>query len=251
VTWWDPGVLELDRQPTYGLRREELIAKDAAPGVVEAGHEAFAAWRVAREAAVEQGSRPTHRVVTIRARAAQLAAPAAAPDPAGDRPGVSAEDVRVETVPRPEGLAAGGVRFGALVHAVLALVPLDAAPAAVDAVAAQQARILAAEAAEAQAAARLVSAALAHAAFVPLRDAAARGGLRREVPVALAESTGVIVEGVVDAAFRTPDGWVVVDFKTDADPGEALDAYRGQIRLYARAIARATGQPASGLLLRL
>ncbi len=251
VTWWDPGVLELDRQPTYGLRREELIAKDAAPGVVEAGHEAFAAWRVAREAAVEQGSRPTHRVVTIRARAAQLAAPTAAPDPAGDRPGVSAEDVRVETVPRPEGLAAGGVRFGALVHAVLALVPLDATPAAVDAVAAQQARVLAAEAAEAQAAARLVSAALAHAALVPLRDAAARGALRREVPVALAESTGVIVEGVVDAAFRTPDGWVVVDFKTDADPGEALDAYRGQIRLYARAIARATGQPASGLLLRL
>ena len=42
VTWWDPGVLDLDRQPTFGLRREELIAKDAAPGVVDAGREAFA-----------------------------------------------------------------------------------------------------------------------------------------------------------------------------------------------------------------
>ena len=46
----------------------------------------------------------------------------------------------------------------------------------------------------------------------------------------------------MDAAFETDAGWVVVDFKTDADPGEALDAYLGQVRLYARAIAdRATG----------
>ena len=73
VTWWDPARLDLDRQPSFGLRREELIAKDAAPGVVDAGLEAFHGWKVAREAAVEQGSRPSHRVVTVRARAAQLA----------------------------------------------------------------------------------------------------------------------------------------------------------------------------------
>ena len=71
------------------------------------------------------------------------------------------------------------------------------------------------------------------------------------MPVALAEPDGAIVEGVVDAAFETDAGWVVVDFKTDADPGEALDAYLGQVRLYARAIAAATGRPASGILLRL
>ena len=47
VTWWDPARLDLDRQPTFGLRREELIAKDAAPGVVDAGLEAFRGWRVA------------------------------------------------------------------------------------------------------------------------------------------------------------------------------------------------------------
>ena len=93
----------------------------------------------------------------------------------------------------------------------------------------------------------MVSGALAHAAFTPLRDAARRAALRREVPVALAEPTGAIVEGVVDAAFETDAGWVVVDFKTDADPGDALDAYLGQVRLYARAIATATGRSASGL----
>ncbi|MEO5820238.1 MAG: UvrD-helicase domain-containing protein [Vicinamibacteraceae bacterium] len=261
VTWWDPGVLELDRQPTFGLRREELIAKDAEPGVVDAGLEAFAQWRVAREGAVEQGSRPTHRVVTARARAAQLAESATFVDAPGDAPGPTPGRapgdgsggiaVAVEAIPRPDGIAAAGARFGALVHAVLALVPLDALPAAVTAMAAQQARVLAADAAETDGAARIVAAALAHAAFTPLRDAAARGALRREVPVALAEPTGAIVEGVVDAAFETEAGWVVVDFKTDADPGEALEAYLGQVRVYARAIATATGRPARGLLLRL
>jgi ATP-dependent exoDNAse (exonuclease V) beta subunit len=166
-------------------------------------------------------------------------------------PGDTSGDVRVEAIPRPGGIAAGGVRFGALVHAVLALVPLDAPPATVAAIAAQQARVLAADPSETDAAARVVSGALAHAAFTPLRDAASRGALRREVPVALAEPTGAIVEGVVDAAFETDAGWVVVDFKTDADPGAALDAYLGQVRLYARAIATATGRSASGLLLRL
>jgi ATP-dependent exoDNAse (exonuclease V) beta subunit len=246
VTWWDPSRLDLDRQPRYGLRREELIAKDAAPGVVLAGEEAFHAWKVRREAAIERGSTPTHRVVTARARAAQLASAATAD--AAPRP---AEDVRVDVIPRPADVAAGGVRFGALVHAVLALVPLDAAEATVAAVAAQQARVLAADPVETEAATRVVAAALAHPAFAPLRAAAGEGRLRREVPIALAEPDGPIVEGVIDAAYETGAGWVVVDFKTDADPAESLEAYLGQVRLYARAIAAATGRPAEGRLLRL
>ncbi len=247
VTWWDPARLDLDRQPRYGLRREELIAKDAAPGVVLAGEQAFQEWKVRREGAVERGSRPTHRVVTVRARAAQLARALAPADAGGD----PAADVRVDVIRRPADVAAGGVRFGALVHAVLALVPLDAAEATVAAVAKQQARVLAADPVETEAATRVVRAALIHAAFVPLRAAAGEGRLRREVPIALAEPDGQIVEGVIDAAYETATGWVVVDFKTDADPTEALDAYLGQIRLYARAIAAATGRPAEGRLVRL
>jgi hypothetical protein len=248
VTWWDPSRLALDRQPRYGLRREELIAKDAAPGVVEAAEDRYAAWTVAREAAIERGSRPAQRVVTVRARAAASSRGGASPPggPGGTEPAAGLVDI-----PRPDGIVVSGVRFGALVHAVLALVPLDAPSATIEAVAAQQARVLAAEAGETLAAARVIAGALGHPAFTPLRAAAAAGRLRREVPVALAEPGGAIVEGVSDAAFETEAGWVVVDFKTDADPGEALDAYLGQIRLYARAIATATGRPASGLLLRL
>jgi ATP-dependent exoDNAse (exonuclease V) beta subunit len=262
VTWWDPSRLALDVQPSFGLRREELIAKDAAPGVVNAGKEAFARWRVSREAAVEQGRRATHRVVTVRARAAQLAETAFAPGvtpgaPPGDPPGAAPGPapgqpaVRVEVIPRPAGIGASGVRFGALVHAVLAIVPFDADPPVVAAVAGQQARVLGADPAETEGATRVVAAALAHPAFTSLRAAATAGRLRREVPVALAEPDGPLVEGVVDAAFEHGDGWVVVDFKTDADPAEALDAYTGQVRLYARAIAGATGRPAHGILLRL
>ena len=55
----------------------------------------------------------------------------------------------------------------------------------------------------------------------------------------------------MDAAFETDAGWVVVDFKTDADPGEALDAYLGQVRLYARAIATATGRARTSCAYRL
>jgi hypothetical protein len=28
VVWWDPGALELDKKPTFGVRREDLIVKD-------------------------------------------------------------------------------------------------------------------------------------------------------------------------------------------------------------------------------
>ena len=41
---------------------------------------------------------------------------------------------------------------------------------------------------------------------------------------------------------------MVVDFKTDARPGESA-AYAAQLALYAEAIARATGEPAEAVLL--
>jgi hypothetical protein len=43
----------------------------------------------------------------------------------------------------------------------------------------------------------------------------------------------------------------VVDFKTDAEIGGRLEEYRRQVALYALAIERATGEPATGVLLRV
>ncbi len=56
-----------------------------------------------------------------------------------------------------------------------------------------------------------------------------------------------ILEGVVDLAFREPDGWVIVDYKTDVgtDPGfpRRRAAYRRQVDLYAAAWEAMTGEP--------
>ena len=63
---------------------------------------------------------------------------------------------------------------------------------------------------------------------------------------------GTLVEGVVDLAFEENGEWTVVDYKTDreiADKGE--EQYRRQLSIYAAAIERATGAPASAILVRL
>ena len=66
------------------------------------------------------------------------------------------------------------------------------------------------------------------------RNGGARGGPR-------------FVEGVIDLAFREPDGWVIVDYKTDVgdDPDfpRRRRAYRRQVELYAECWEAVTGEP--------
>ena len=73
-----------------------------------------------------------------------------------------------------------------------------------------------------------------------------------EVPFALerpADNGGIprLVEGVIDLAFREPDGWVIVDYKTDVgdDPDfpRRRRAYRRQVDLYAECWEEVTGEP--------
>jgi ATP-dependent exoDNAse (exonuclease V) beta subunit len=258
VVWWDPASLELDRAPNYGLRREELIAKDAPPAVIAEGQGRYYTWRANREGALERGATPSQRIVTVRARAATVAegeegehepehAPASEPQEV--LPPVEIVDVRAN---EGGGQRPSGVRFGALVHAVLALVPLDAGDEAVRRLAVQQARVLGASAAERDACVPAVLAALRHPLFDRARAARARGRLRRETPLAFLDTRHAIVEGVIDLAFEEDAGWVVVDFKTDHElAGVPLDTYRRQVALYAAGISRATGRPATGILLRL
>jgi len=72
----------------------------------------------------------------------------------------------------------------------------------------------------------------------------------REVPVA-AEIDGVLLEGFIDLLARTPDGLLVVDYKTDSVPTAAeLDAavlrYSVQGAAYALALETALGEPVTG-----
>ena len=146
----------------------------------------------------------------------------------------------------------GGQRFGELVHATLATVPLSADRAAIDAVAALQGRILAAPSDEVLAAGDTVERVLTHELLQRAREADDHGACRRETPVTLTLTDGSLIEGIVDLAFEEGGAWTIVDYKTDREIAGAGDArYRRQVALYASAIALATGQPATAVLIRV
>jgi ATP-dependent exoDNAse (exonuclease V) beta subunit len=145
------------------------------------------------------------------------------------------------------------VRFGVLVHAMLAGIDLDADAEAIRAAAALQARLVAAIGAEQAAAEETVRRALAHPLLRRAARAARAGRCRREVALTLAVESGTLVEGVADLAFCDEPAaqWTVVDFKTDRDIAGRLPEYRWQLGAYAEAVARATGRPARAVLLHL
>jgi len=74
---------------------------------------------------------------------------------------------------------------------------------------------------------------------------------RREMYVG-AQFGEVTVWGYVDAVFVNPDATLtLVDFKTDIEIASAQDAYKQQVALYVEAVRRATGRPATGVLLKV
>jgi ATP-dependent exoDNAse (exonuclease V) beta subunit len=145
----------------------------------------------------------------------------------------------------------GGRRFGALVHADLASVPLDGDRGMIRHLATVHGRILGATEEEIVAASEAVHAALAHPLMNQARDAARQGRCRREVPIVWRDASGVLIEGVVDLAFERPDGWTVIDFKTDEEFRGSESAYRRQVEMYASAIQAATGARVIPVLMRV
>ncbi|MFO0762643.1 MAG: UvrD-helicase domain-containing protein [Byssovorax sp.] len=255
VVWWDPAILDLDRQPEGGLRQQRILAADERGVVSEEGKLAHAAWAERRSALLEAGSTPTLPVLTATEIAEQeeLEAPMIGeldldPDAPAEEHAVAVEDTGVDRQRRPR-----GKRFGTLVHAVLAEVDLDAGREAVSAVARAQGRLFGASPEEVESASLAVAAALAHPLLRRAAESARRGDCRRETPVLLPLPGGAVVEGVIDLAFREPvEGgfaWTVVDFKTDVELLGRKGKYQTQVLLYVRAIAEATGESAQGALL--
>ena len=242
VVWWDPHVLTLDVPARFGIRQAELLSKNAPKHVVADDLDRYHAWRRRRGDIVAKAEVPSVNVVTVTELARRQLA---------DRvPAPTAEPELLE-------LARGrrrpaGPRFGALVHAVLAAVPLDADRDGTGQVARLQGRLLGVTSeGEVEAAAEAAGAALAHPLFDRVRRAASAGECRRETPVTMRGDDGVLVEGVVDLAFRDGEVWVVVDFKTDQELESGLDVYRRQVQIYADMVARATGGPTRGVLMRV
>lgn len=250
VVWWDPHALKLDQDVDLGLRLLEGLSVDDA-GIAAAGIEAHDAWQKGRLLTLASGSVPERTVwrATDWAVAAAASASATGDVPAGYDP-ESIAVARIETIAtgRPHGR-----RFGQLVHDVLASVDLAASNTQVRESADLLGRSLSATQEEAAAAAAAVAAALEH---PLLREAAAGEHLDREVPVLLAvgtEGPPVLIEGVIDLAYRTADGqavlWTVVDFKTDVELAGHEATYRAQVALYVAAVAAATGETVRGVLM--
>ncbi|MDP2320568.1 MAG: UvrD-helicase domain-containing protein [Acidobacteriota bacterium] len=243
VVWWDPVLLDVPADDPRGLRRDDLISKDASATDVATDRARYDEWKERRAAVQAQGSAPSMIVTT----------PTQLRESGDDGRPVSAvvvEDASVRS-PRPS-----GKRFGTLVHALLASVPLTANASEVEELAALHAKLLGATDEEQAAARVMVVNVLKHPRLAEARAAEAAGHrLWREVPVALRidDGTGTpqIVDGQIDLAYETGSGWMVIDFKTDIEIATAEDAYVRQVSIYLDAVTRATGQPATGLILKI
>jgi len=283
VVWWDPTRLALGVEERVGLRQSRILEADEGGAAAARSEEEHARWQATRRATLDAGARPTVAVETVTALALAASQPVVEVDTATTvtvtaepRPAIDIErvttvavaapaidaDVAIETVATQAGAASShdsraarpsGKRFGALVHAILATVPLDADNEAVHAAARTHGRFVGATTEEIAAAADAVRATLAHPLLRRAAACASRDDLRREAPVLLRVEGGGLAEGVLDLAFRerTEDGatWTVVDFKTDREVESNRARYAAQVALYARAVQVATGEGARGVLL--
>jgi ATP-dependent exoDNAse (exonuclease V) beta subunit len=248
VVWWEPGAgggLTPGSKALFGVRREELIVKDVPRHVIADGRTNYDRWRLARGDAREAGARPSASVSTVREWAAEPGSPGTLPMP---RPDVAVVDLAATA--QREGLM-GGAAFGTLVHAVLAQAPFEASAEETQRIAMLEARILGLSDIEAEAASRVVDRVWTHPIIGRARAAAERHACRRETPITYTAPDGRVLEGTVDLAFEEQGHWYVVDYKTDRDPLPADGLYQRQVALYAAAIAHATGQPASGVIIRV
>jgi ATP-dependent exoDNAse (exonuclease V) beta subunit len=242
LVWWspEPAALSLGAQAPFGLRRDDLIVKDVPAGVLRKYLDSYTSWKAERDAAVSAARQPSIDVVTATV--------------AADRPDLAplaVIDVAVESAGESSSRP-GGQRFGSLVHALLADVPLGVLDAEVIAkLASAHGRVFGADATEISAAGDLVHRVLRHPVLEAAALAASQGRCYREMPVTWRSDNGALVEGFVDLAYADDQGFVVVDFKTDRELDGAIDRYHRQVSIYAAAIASATGQPARAVLMRV
>ena len=242
VVWWDPHVLALDAPPPIGLRRDDLIARDGDPGAMASRLAAYETWKAERSAAIASASAASMEVRTVS-------------EVAGDRTAASAGDsieIEIVDLSRVAGRPVGA-RFGTLVHAALATVPLDAAEDVVRTITATQGRLLLPAAAEEEvyAAVEVVTAVLKHPVFDRARRADRLGRCHRELPILWPAPDGRLVEGTIDLLFDDEEGTTVVDFKTGRELDADLDRYQRQLAIYCRAAESIRGAKARAVLMRV
>jgi ATP-dependent helicase/nuclease subunit A len=76
---------------------------------------------------------------------------------------------------------------------------------------------------------------------------------QREIPFTTFDSLGQVQSGQIDLLWRGPQGWQIVDFKTDAlrdeaDLPAAVERHRRQVERYVRSASNILGEPPRGML---
>jgi ATP-dependent helicase/nuclease subunit A len=233
VVWWDPAVLPPSPQGRTSTKLVDFLKEDEKKVRSQEGIRAHDEWQAKRKQVREVASAPEWKVVLATGF----------PVVEGREPAkVEVESLDID-FKRPH-----GKRFGTLVHAVLSVVELNADTDRIGEVARVQGRVLGAKKEEIEAVVTTVERVLGH---PLLRRAAVASDCRREVPVAIQMEDGVMVEGVVDLAFKDDLVWTVVDYKTDFELKGRLDEYQQQVELYGQAVSRATGMESRAVLLRI
>ena len=256
VVWWSPSALRLDVPVQAPLRQQQIleIDPDGASAVSQATYEE---WRSSHEATIQKASQAyvSFSTVTSSARVPSNERVLLATGQSEGGVQIAEPNISFLHIARSGTKAPSGRRFGTLVHAILAVISLDADQSVVAAMSELHGRVVGATRHEIAAAARTVVTTLNHSIFQRAKQAAIDGFLRREVPVVTRAGDGSLVEGIIDLAFResTADGvvWTVVDFKTDRDPTKAEAIYERQVSLYCRAVTASTGLPCEGHVLAL
>jgi ATP-dependent helicase/nuclease subunit A len=182
--------------------------------------------------------------IAALARAPVLAATTIAKQAAGAEDPNLEKDQPVEEIP-PWRRGRAGTALGRAVHAVLQTIDLatgDGLAGVASAQAAAEGIPDRADEIEGSVRAALGSSSV--------RAAVESGRFWREVYVAV-PIEGVMIEGFIDLLYETPEGLVVVDYKTDRLPSEAeldaaLERYRLQGAAYALALREALGRPVAG-----
>ncbi|HEX3462174.1 MAG TPA: 3'-5' exonuclease, partial [Acidimicrobiales bacterium] len=208
-----------------------------------------AEWNAAHRRLVTTGSRSR----TLSATAiAGLANGAGQDDPGGEAPSADAEGAagaskdEPDVDPPPWRRGRAGTAIGRAVHAVLQTVDL-ASGSDVDRLSEAQA-VAEGVPARGKEIARLVRAALGS---EIIGEAVGGGRYWREMYIgvpATDEPGGPVIEGIIDLLIETPEGFTVVDYKTDAvrndeDLAHAADRYRLQGATYSLAVERTLGRP--------
>jgi ATP-dependent helicase/nuclease subunit A len=232
VVWWDPAMLQLEVEASFGLRQEEILAEDKDGHGVES-LQRYNDWKDAREQSVKRGRSPSLNVFL-------------ATDGVEPPPGYS-DRVLVERVQR-DGPRPKGARFGSLVHLIFRDVAFGSSSDAIIRLSRTHARLLNATQEEIEAAAQAVTAALQH----PLLERA-RNAKRchRELPILIKDDLIGVLDAVIDLAFLEDTTWTVVDFKTDAEDAQRKSKYQRQVGWYVHSIQKTTGMSSRGYLLHI